>query len=122
LKKKNLRIPEYKTIILPVISYGFETWYLMLGAQHSLRVLRTIFGHEKQEITHPDRAWIPPSLLYDGCWLSFSEVKRPGHDIDHPPPYSTKDKGRIELSCISVWSFTACYRVNFTFILFRRRK
>jgi hypothetical protein len=46
---------------------------------------------------HPDWAWGPPSLLYDGCWSSFLEVKQPGHDIDHPPPSSTEDKERVEL-------------------------
>jgi len=69
----------------------------MLGAQHSLRVLRTIFGHEKEVITHSDRAWGPPSLLYDRRWFSFLAVKQPGHDIDHPPPSSTEDKERVEL-------------------------
>jgi len=59
-------------------------------------VLRTIFGH-KEETTHPDRVWGPPSLLYDRCCSSFPEVKQSGHDIDHPPPSSTEDKERVEL-------------------------
>jgi len=28
----------------------------------------------------------PPSLLYDGYWVSFLLVKLPGRGVDHPPP------------------------------------
>jgi len=28
---------------------------------------------------------------------SFLRVKRPGHGVDHPPPYSAKVKERLEL-------------------------
>jgi len=71
----------------------------MLGAQHTrrLRVLRTIFGHQEEETTNPYWAWVPPSLLYDGCWFSFPGDKQPGDDIDHQPLSSTKDKERVEL-------------------------
>jgi hypothetical protein len=33
-----------KTIILPVVLYGCETWSLSLREEHRLRVLRRIFG------------------------------------------------------------------------------
>jgi hypothetical protein len=46
---------------------------------------------------------------------SFPEVKRPGRDVDHPPPYSAEVKERVELY-LYIWAFVACYRVNFTFI------
>jgi hypothetical protein len=44
-------IRAYRTIILPVL-YGCETWYLVLGGEHRLRVyensvLRRIFGPNK---------------------------------------------------------------------------
>jgi hypothetical protein len=46
----------YKTIILPVILYGCETWSLTLREEHRLRVfknrvLRRIFGPKMDEVT-----------------------------------------------------------------------
>jgi hypothetical protein len=46
----------YKTIILPVILYGYETWSLALREEHRLRVfenkvLRRIFGPKRDEVT-----------------------------------------------------------------------
>jgi hypothetical protein len=39
------------------------------------------------EIFHtcPDRPWGPPILLYNGYWVSFPGIKRPGRGADHPP-------------------------------------
>jgi hypothetical protein len=52
-KNENIR---YKTIILPVILYGCETWCLTLRGEHRLRefenkVLRKIFGPKRDEVT-----------------------------------------------------------------------
>jgi hypothetical protein len=52
----NAKIKLYKTIILPVILYGCETWSLTLREEHRLmvfenRVLRRIFGPTKDEVT-----------------------------------------------------------------------
>jgi len=49
LLSKNLKIKIYRTIILPVFLYGFETWSLTLREERRLRVfenrvLRRIFG------------------------------------------------------------------------------
>jgi hypothetical protein len=46
----------YKTIILPLVSYGYETWSLTLREEHRLRVfenrvLRRIFGPKRDEVT-----------------------------------------------------------------------
>jgi hypothetical protein len=46
----------YKTIILPVVLYGCETWSLILREGHRLRafenrVLRRIFGQKRDEVT-----------------------------------------------------------------------
>ena len=38
---KNLKIKIYRTIILPVVLYGCETWSLTLREERRLRVLRT---------------------------------------------------------------------------------
>ena len=52
LLSKNLKIKIYRTIILPVVLYGCETWSLTLREEHRLRVfeervLRRIFGPKK---------------------------------------------------------------------------
>jgi hypothetical protein len=54
--KKNLKITIYKTIMLPVVLYGCETWFLTLREEHRLRVfenrgLRRIFGLKRDEVT-----------------------------------------------------------------------
>ena len=46
----------YRTIILPVVLYGCETWSLTLRDQRSLRVfdnrvLRRVFGPKRHEVT-----------------------------------------------------------------------
>jgi hypothetical protein len=56
LLSKNLNIRIYKTIILPVVLYGCETWSLTLREEHRLRmfenrVLRRIFGRKRDEVT-----------------------------------------------------------------------
>ena len=56
LLSKKLKLKTYKTIILPVVLYGCETWSLTLREEHRLRVfenkiLRKIFGAKKDEIT-----------------------------------------------------------------------
>jgi sorting nexin-29 len=38
LMSKNLKSKIYKTVILPVVLYGCETWSLTLGEEHRLRV------------------------------------------------------------------------------------
>ena len=47
--------------------------------------------------TRPDRSWGPTSLLYNGYRLSYPGVKRPGRDVDHPLPYSSEVKEKVEL-------------------------
>jgi hypothetical protein len=56
LLSKNLKIRIYKTIILPVVLYGCETWSLTLREEHRLRVfenrvLRRLFGPKRDEVT-----------------------------------------------------------------------
>jgi hypothetical protein len=55
LLSKKLKIRIYKTIILPVVLYGCETWSLTLREEHRLwvfenRVLRRIFGPKRDEV------------------------------------------------------------------------
>jgi hypothetical protein len=53
---RNVKIKIYKTIILPMVLYGCETWSLMLREVHKLRlfenrVIRRIFGPKRDEVT-----------------------------------------------------------------------
>jgi hypothetical protein len=50
-----VKIRVYKTIILPVVLYGYETWSLTLREEHRLRVfenrvLRRIFAPKRDEV------------------------------------------------------------------------
>ena len=56
LLSKNLKIKIYRTIILPVVWYGCETWSLTLREERKLRVfenmvLRRMFGPRRDEVT-----------------------------------------------------------------------
>jgi hypothetical protein len=44
LLSKNVKIRIYKTVILPVVHYECETWYLIIREEHRLRVLRGVMG------------------------------------------------------------------------------
>jgi len=55
LLSKNLKIKIHRTLILPVVLYGCETWLLTLREEHRLRVfengvLRRIFGPKRDEV------------------------------------------------------------------------
>jgi hypothetical protein len=59
LLPKNLKVKIYRTIILPVVLHGRETWSLTLREERRLRVfenrvLRRIFGAMRDEVT---REW-----------------------------------------------------------------
>ena len=59
LLSKNLKIKIHRTIILPVVLCGCETWSLTLREERRLRifenrVLRSIFGPKRDEVT---REW-----------------------------------------------------------------
>jgi hypothetical protein len=55
LVSENAKMKIYKTIILPVILYGCETWFLILREEYRLkefenRALRKIFGPKTDEM------------------------------------------------------------------------
>jgi hypothetical protein len=52
---RNVKVKIYKTIILPIVLYGCETWYLTIREEHRLRVfenrvLRRISGPKRGEV------------------------------------------------------------------------
>jgi len=56
LLSKNVKIKIYRTVILPVVLYGCETWSLTLRKEHKLRVfenrvLRSIYGPKRDKVT-----------------------------------------------------------------------
>jgi hypothetical protein len=56
LLSRNIKVKIFKTIILPVVLYGRETWSLTLREEHKLRVfknrvLRRIFGPKRDDVT-----------------------------------------------------------------------
>ena len=60
LLSKNLKIRICRTIILPVVLYGCETWSLTLREERRLRVfenrvLRRVFGSKRDEVTRERR-------------------------------------------------------------------
>jgi hypothetical protein len=64
LISKNLKIKIYRTVILPVVLYGCETWSLTLRKEHRLRVfkkrvLRRIFGTKREEDGSWRKMWHP---------------------------------------------------------------
>jgi hypothetical protein len=57
LLSKNVKVRIYKTIILPVVLYGCETWSLTVREEHKPRmfenrVLRRIFGPKRDELRY----------------------------------------------------------------------
>jgi hypothetical protein len=53
---KNVKVGIYKTIILPLVLYEYETWSLTVREEHKLRmfenrVLRRIFGPKRDGVT-----------------------------------------------------------------------
>jgi hypothetical protein len=56
LVSRNIKIKAYRTVILPVVLYGCETWSLTLREEHRLtafkdKVFRKIFGPKRDEVT-----------------------------------------------------------------------
>ena len=56
LLSKKLKIKIYRTIILPIVLYGCETWALTLTEERRFRVfenrvLRRVFGRKRVEVT-----------------------------------------------------------------------
>jgi hypothetical protein len=56
LLSRNANVKIYKTIILPVVLHGCETWSLIRMEEHRLRVcqnriLRSMYGPKRDEVT-----------------------------------------------------------------------
>ena len=65
-------IKIYRTIVLPVVLYGCETWSLTLMEERRLRVLenrvlRRVFGPKRDEVTGEWRKLHKEELLTQYC-------------------------------------------------------
>jgi hypothetical protein len=47
---RKIKVKIRRTINLPVVLYGCETWSLSLREVHRLRVLRRLFGPKRDEV------------------------------------------------------------------------
>jgi hypothetical protein len=75
---KNIKMKIYKSIILPVVLYGCETWSLMLKEEHRLmvfenRVLKRIFGLKRDRIVDGWRNMHDEDLY--NLYLSLNIIK-----------------------------------------------
>jgi hypothetical protein len=61
LLSKDIKVKIYKTIILPFVLYGCETWSLTVREEHTLRVFENrmlrISGSKRDEATGEWRKW-----------------------------------------------------------------
>jgi len=85
LLSKHLKFKIYRTIILPVILYGCETWLLTLREECRLRVfesrvLRRIFGLERDEVTGVWRKLLKEELNII-CLLKQRRMRWVGHVV-----------------------------------------
>jgi hypothetical protein len=65
---KNFKIKIYRTLILPVVLYGCETWLLTLREEDRLRVFenrvsRRVFGRKRDEVTGNGEKYIIQILM-----------------------------------------------------------
>jgi hypothetical protein len=68
----------YKTIILPVVLYGCETWSLTLREEQRLRVfenkvLRRIFGPKRDEVMGESKSKF---VKNEHVWYTFERYDR----------------------------------------------
>jgi hypothetical protein len=100
---ENVKIKIRKTVILPVVLYGCETWSLTLREEHRLRVfgnrvLGTIFGPKRDEVK--------------GEWRKLCKMEL--HNV-YPLPYTitmTKSRRMRWVSCEArMWDKRSAYRI-----------
>ena len=66
-----------------------------IATRYSWKVRGSNSGGGEIFRTRPD--WGPTNLLYNGYRVSFPGVKRPGRDVDEPPPSSAEVNERVGL-------------------------
>jgi hypothetical protein len=80
---KKIKANINRTIILPAVWYGCQTWSLILREEHRLRlcgnrVLRKLCGHEKEEVKRDWRKQRKGQLHDLYCSQNIIRVRKPG--------------------------------------------
>jgi hypothetical protein len=96
--------PRYTTIEANIhtLIYARHLQQSLQRLRYGLQDPRLEAGSGKKLVSSPETSrpsWGPPSFPFSWFWLSFPEVKQPGHDVDHSPPSS--DEVKNEWSYIS---------------------
>ena len=85
LLSKNMKIKLYRTIVLPAVYYGCETWSLTLREEHMQRALRRIFGPKRDKVTrewrklHKEELNELHSSLNDVQVIKIRRMRQAGH-------------------------------------------
>jgi hypothetical protein len=63
-----------------------------------------------------EKSSFPPGIepLYNEYRGSFQGIKRPGHGVNHPPPFSAEVEERVEIFLLPFCAFIACCGGAFT--------
>ena len=69
LLSKNKKMKAYRTIILPLVLCGYETWFLTFREEYRLRmlenrVLKRIFGPRRVEVTSGEPCTMRNLMIY----------------------------------------------------------
>jgi len=95
-ESESFRRIVYYTSLPTALSHEDRSWYHgpLIGNQHSVAGTATRYGLDGTrihswwgggDVPHPsERPWGPSSPLYNGYWVCFPEVKRPGRGVHHP--------------------------------------
>ena len=97
-EKSVMRGPSSSVSIVP--GYGLD------GPEDRIPVGGDIF------LTCPDRAWGPPSLLYNGYQVFPGGEGRSGRDADPSPALSAVGHERVELYLYSPYKLYGLYRAS----------
>jgi hypothetical protein len=112
LLSKNIKIRKYKTIILPVILYGWETWSLTLREENTLRVFENmmlrIFGPKRGEVIGGWRKlrneelhnlYSSPSIIR---MIKSRRMRWEEQDVDNIKKFKDDEMGRAYTVCVCV--------------------
>jgi hypothetical protein len=71
---------------------------LLAGELRNRGLIPGTYKRPFSSLKNPKNLWAPPRFLLEILRSFYPGVKRPGHEADHTPPYSSEFK--------NVWSYT----------------
>ena len=78
---------------------------LLAGELRSRGLIPVRYKRPFPSLRSSKKLWAPPSLLLQILRSSFPGVKRPGHEADHTPPYSSEFKNEWSYTYVSPYAF-----------------